>query len=457
MSMDLLKAISEPKMTAQDLARQEEQARVKQHGGIFKPTQDQNILEGMRKVTGWDPKSLEQTPLDRAMLAGQWATDVVNPGAALGGKAMMPAFKEAMGVGVMPLVTRFRRLFKGGPVEETERLHDVKLPDRRVYGDPNKEARFTGPPEGEIQTPHDLGGHYAEESNIAQTFLPEEGKQGLMSQVEIIRGRSVRAPAPVNPPGTFNAGEYVSDYEQVGRFVANSIFDDDKVLFKRWMKLHPRKQMDRITQQESGVFSADAMRSDAKIDDFVVDEVWERLSPNSSYPKKLRGGHVTDEGKLISREAGRDQLKEMDNLIKMTKKETPTQYGRIDELIQQRAKLKEELKRSYVKDFGGYLFKSGLSGTRGHYLVGNFDNRSTGRPMTKFNEMLVKRFRSNMKKKNISEIRYINTSPFETGGTRRGFGSDRMEIPPAKNKISSMVIDIGAIKPSWGRVQRKRK
>ena len=60
MSMDLLKAISEPKMTAQDLARQEDERRAEEHGVYRKPTQMENVFEGVRKTTGLDPRSLEQ-------------------------------------------------------------------------------------------------------------------------------------------------------------------------------------------------------------------------------------------------------------------------------------------------------------------------------------------------------------------------------------------------------------
>ena len=109
MGMDLLRAISEPRMTPQDLAMQEDQRRAEEYGGFRKPTQMEDVWKGVEKVTGIQPFG-DQSRLDRAMMAGQWATDLANPGKALGGKALMPAFKEGM-IGAIPLVTRFQRLF----------------------------------------------------------------------------------------------------------------------------------------------------------------------------------------------------------------------------------------------------------------------------------------------------------------------------------------------------------
>ena len=406
MSMDLLRAISEPRMTPQDLAMQQEQERVKKFGGISMPTQDQNILEGLRKVTGLDVKSLEQTPLDRAMLAGQWATDVVNPGAALGGKAMMPAFKEAMGVGVMPLVTRYRQLVRGGKnVEAEKNLLDVTKSAKERFP---KDFGYLGskPPKYGLSDVHKLGWHATPEDWMAKVF---KGEKGILQQFRMTGGRGVQVPAPRDRG---NWAGIVNDYEQIGRFVANSLFENDKV-FKKWMR---QKHFGRGTRN------------------LDVDSIWKRLSPST--PKKDRGGYLSNDigdpqGTLLPKGYLSDRLADIDKRIARS-----TDKKEVKRLRLLKDSTKYIWKKRYVEDFGAYVFKTKLAGSHGQRLVNN--------------DSLVRRFRANMKKKNISYLKYKNTSQHETG-RGRAFGGDRPEgMPKLDDPTAVMILDTSKAVPSSG-------
>ena len=418
MGMDLLRAISEPRMTPQDLAMQQEQERVKKFGGISMPTQDQNILEGLRKVTGLDVKSLEQTPLDRAAIAADW----IAPG--IKGKAMMPAFKESMGVGVMPLVTKFQQLFRGGRSAEAEKnlLDITKSARERFPRDFNPDIPPPPPGKG-VKDVHALGIHGSPESWMANFFM-DWGKDpvgGVVSQFRMGGGRSVRVPAPKDPGGW---GGVVNDYEQVGRYIANSLFENDYV-FKKWMQRNAPKRLSR------------------NID---VDSVWKRLSPSTS--KKDRGGYLSNSihdppGTLLPKNHLSKELAKIDKEIVAARKvpHYASPEGRskaLQKLKLKRDSTKEIWKRRYVEDFGAYVFKSRLARPNGQNLVDT--------------DSLVRRFRANMKKKNISSLRYRNTSPTETGH-RQGVG---MDAPPGMPRLTGksgeavMVLDIDKMKPSYG-------
>ena len=418
MGIDLLKAINEPSFTAQDLARQEEQERVEKFGGIRMPTQMENVFKGIEKTTGYRPYSAEQSPLDRAMLAGQWATDVVNPGAALGGKAMMPAFKEAMGVGVMPLVTKFRQLFRGGKSAEAEKkLLDVKKSAKERF-DPKEFARAKGiePPDQGVVDVHGLGIHGSPESWMATGFMDwsQNPVGGVVSQFRMSGGRSVRVPAPKD---TGNWAGVINDYEQIGRYVANSLFED-KVVFKNWMQTNarsPRMYTGRKGQTE-------------------LNSLWNRLSPST--PKKDRGGYLSNnigdpQGTLLPKSALSDRLAEIDKRIAGS-----TNKKEVKRLRLLKDSTKYLYKKRYVEDFGAYLFKSRLADSHGRNLVNS--------------DFLVNRFHENMKKKGISSLKYRNTSPTETGH-RRGFGGEsHPDMPQLPDPTAVMVLDVNKMRPSYG-------
>jgi len=420
MSLELLEAISDPsRMTAQDLARQEEQARVEEFGGIRMPTRDEDMVEGFRKATGLALNSAEQSKLDRAMLAGQWATDLANPGAALGGKAMMPAFKEAMGVGVMPLVTKFRHLFRGGKSAEAEKkLLDVTKSAKERF-DPKEFAIAKGlePPAQGLIDVHGLGIHGSPESWMATGFMDwgQNPVGGVVSQFRMSGGRSVRVPAPKD---TGNWAGVINDYEQIGRYVANSLFED-KHVFRDWMRSNSTIRATHLDE---------------------VNSIWKRLSPST--PKKDRGGYISmhAQGELLPKGYLSERLAEIDKEIAKAKKIdyfSPERRSKaLLKLQLKRDSTKEVWKRRYVEDFGAYVFKSKLADSYGRNLVDS--------------DFLVTRFHENMKKKGISSLKYRNTSPTETGH-KRGFGGEsHPDMPQLPDPTAVMVLDVDKMRPSYG-------
>ena len=429
MGIDLLKAINEPRMTAQDLARQEEQARVKQFGGISMPTQDQNILEGLRKVTGLDARSLEQSKLDRAMLAGQWATDIVNPGKMLGAKAMMPAI-PALGAIMQP-----GKWFKGW------RDRDEFSLDQHIPREP--------------RSVHSMGPHVAKESDVAQGFavggheggwsgtpvqlnnpMVDFGLErhypqgtGVMSKVALKgKGREV----PLKREG----GDYIDDYEQIGRDVANIVFDDPKI----------GKSAFWDYMQNSG-YGKVGRKSEA-------DSIWERL-------RAFKGGFVTESGELKGKNFLKDKLAEIDGEIAIIKSWpadikkqkysflrrknidlTPAQVKDhqrvlIQDLKRDRKKVREHWKNRYVRDFGEYLKKSRQADK-------SFDTMAKHDYMDFYKNKLAEDGVTHVIYKNTNPDEYIQWNkrvPTKSGGTKSR----------VMNRDTAMVLDMDAIKESWGK------
>tara|TARA_Y100000310_G_C20571416_1_gene758226 strand:- start:45 stop:1295 length:1251 start_codon:yes stop_codon:yes gene_type:complete len=390
MRMDLLRAISEPRMTPQDLAIQEDQRRVKEYGVYRKPTQMENVFKGIEKVTGIQPFG-DQPKLDRAMMAGQLATDLVNPGAMLGGKALMPA--------VAPLITAPGRWFKSSHIpSHNEKLFDTSLTADQRFTRGNRPMRNV----------HDIGPHLGRESESAETFLDwhplgDVGPKGSTVQARIL-GKSVRVPTIGN------------DYEQIGRFIANDVFEDDKI-FKRWMQQNPRSQYHMDTS-----FSAD----------LKLRKAWRQLS--KSTPKKDRGGYV-EGGVLHPKDYLEKELAHIPDI--------PLNNN-------QRKLRRDFLKANYVEDFGSYLRKAGLTDSQWEDLVQGPFPGTYGREVTE-------RFLQNMKEKGITNIKYENTSRFETGPNLLGNPSSGFSynMPEVKNKTSTMVLDVDALEPSYTKATGK--
>ena len=453
MSMDLLKAISEPKMTAQDLARQEEQARVEEFGGIFKPTQDQNILEGMRKVTGWDPKSLEQTPLDRAALAAEW----VAPG--IKGKAMMPAFKEGM-AGAIPLITRFREMLnkKTGKVEKTPLYYPGTRSPERFDLDTYIADSTRG-------TTHGQGAHLPRESITGSKFsmtrspferfegmaIPSR-QRGIMSQVEIKgKGKRLFQHDPDAPNSTMD------DFEAVGHDMANVVFGERKngrELFKEYLLEHGNPNL--FGPRASTV--SKKWRSSTQRPSETADDIWDDL-------KDFGGGFVDDPSNLIGRTTkGRllpkDHLKkklalsdeaianvkQKKSYLKWSKKEgknvpmTPEEVRvekatTIRALKKERKELKDFWNKRYVKDFGGYLRKSKQSNE-------TFEELATPEYFDLYQEAL--------EKEGYSHVIYRNTNPWEVGDEIIA-GQHFPAVTGRGSKDTAMVWNMGNVQESWGR------
>ena len=410
MSMELLKAISEPKMTAQDLARQEEQDSVEKFGGIRMPTQMENVFKGIEKTTGYKPYSAEQTPLDRAALAAE----MIAPG--IKGKAMMPA--------IAPLVTKAGRWFKTAPLPEyNEKLFNTEL---------NKEMRFLNK---RMRDVHDLGPHLGRDTEMGASFYdwyPNyartenflAGPGGSTVQAKIL-GKGVRVP------------EVGGDYEQIGRFISNDIFED-KNLFTSWMTeyspyvLEDGDQFIR-TIQGNDVFSNAALH-----------KIWKQLS--KSTPKKDRGGYVGDlqgtgvsDGRLHPKNYLETELAKIDKQMEGL----DPQSSLFKSLkIQKRAR-RDYLKERYVDDFGSYFKKGELMGPHWEALV--------------HDRGLVDKFKQSMSKKGITHIKYKNTNPNETANAllgNRGSGIS-YQRPEFKNKTATMVLDVDALEPAWEKATGK--
>jgi len=418
MSMELLKAISEPKMTAQDLARQEDERRAEEHGVYRKPTQMENVFEGVRKTTGLDPRSLEQTPLDRTMLAGQWATDLVNPGKVLGGKAMMPA--------IAPLVTKAGRWFKTAPLPEyNEKLFNTEL---------NKEMRFLNK---RMRDVHDLGPHLGRDTEMGASFYdwyPNYAKTenflagpgGSTVQAKIL-GKGVRVP------------EVGGDYEQIGRFISNDVFED-KNLFTSWMtEYSPYVLEDSPMGSIQGDYVGNIHFSTA-----ALHKIWKQLS--KSTPKKDRGGYVGDlqgtgvsDGRLHPKNYLETELAKIDKQMEGI----DPQSSLFKSLkIQKRAR-RDYLKERYVDDFGSYFKKGELMGPHWEALV--------------HDRGLVDKFKQSMSKKGITHLKYTNTNPNETANAllgNRGSGVS-YQRPEFKNKTATMVLDVDALEPAWEKATGK--
>tara|TARA_R110002020_G_scaffold357905_1_gene570241 strand:+ start:38 stop:1402 length:1365 start_codon:yes stop_codon:yes gene_type:complete len=410
MSMELLKAISEPKMTAQDLARQEGQERVEKFGGIRMPTQMENVFKGIEKTTGYKPYSAEQTPLDRAALAAE----MIAPG--IKGKAMMPA--------IAPLVTKAGRWFKTAPLPEyNEKLFNTEL---------NKEMRFLNK---RMRDVHDLGPHLGRDTEMGASFYdwyPNYAKTenflagpgGSTVQAKIL-GKGVRVP------------EVGGDYEQIGRFISNDVFED-KNLFTSWMTeyspyvLEDGDQFIR-TIQGNDVFSNAALH-----------KIWKQLS--KSTPKKDRGGYVSDlqgtgvsDGTLHPKNYLETELAKIDKQMKGL---DPKSSLFKSLKIQKRAR-RDYLKERYVDDFGSYFKKGELMGPHWEALV--------------HDRGLVDKFKQSMSKKGITHLKYKNTNPNETANAllgNRGSGIS-YQRPEFKNKTATMVLDVDALEPAWEKATGK--
>ena len=384
MSMELLKAISEPKMTAQDLARQEGQERVEKFGGIRMPTQMENVFKGIEKTTGYNPYSAEQTPLDRAALAAE----MIAPG--IKGKAMMPA--------IAPLVTKAGRWFKTAPLPEyNEKLFNTEL---------KKEMRFLNK---RMRDVHDLGPHLGRNTEMGAAFYdwyPNYGKAGQPAENFLkgprgstvqarILGKSVRVP------------DIGNDYEQIGRFISNDVFEDKKI-FQRWM-----------VQNTKSPHYLDA--------DANLDTAWKQLS--KSTPKKDRGGYIGHNGVLRPKDYLKTEMAKFDKdireLINRLRKrglkpsgvtwqpeEPSTILNRsIVENINselsltrlQKRQRRKFLESRYVDNFGSYLKKAELTGPQWEDLVQGPFASSYGREV-------AERFAQNMRKKGITNIKYKNTN-----------------------------------------------
>ena len=429
MSMDLLKAISEPKMTAQDLARQEDERRAEEHGVYRKPTQMENVFEGVRKTTGLDPRSLEQTPLDRTMLAGQWATDLVNPGKVLGGKAMMPA--------IAPLVTKAGRWFKTAPLPEyNEKLFNTEL---------NKEMRFLNK---RMRDVHDLGPHLGRNTEMGAAFYdwyPNYGKAGQPAENFLKGPRGSTVQARILGKGV-RVPDIGDDYEQVGRFISNDVFED-RNLFKRWM-----------TQNSKSPHYLDNLEYTKHLGEDNVDLAWKRLS--KSTPKKDRGGYVSYNGGLHSKDYLKTEMAKFNKDIReFTTKLRKGGLSRFkEENIRnqlamtrlQKSARRNFLKPRYVDDFGSYLKKAELIGPQWEDLVQGPFPGSYGREV-------AERFAQNMRKKGITNIKYKNTNLSETKAKDFGnIGSGvSYQRPEFKNTTATMVLDVDALEPAWKKATGK--
>jgi len=437
MSMELLKAISEPKMTAQDLARQEDERRAEEHGVYRKPTQMENVFEGVRKTTGLDPRSLEQTPLDRTMLAGQWATDLVNPGKVLGGKAMMPA--------IAPLVTKAGRWFKTAPLPEyNEKLFNTEL---------KKEMRFLNK---RMRDVHDLGPHLGRNTEMGAAFYdwyPNYGKAGQPAE-NFLRGpRGSTVQARILGKGV-RVPEVGNDYDQIGRFISNDVFED-KNIFQRWM-----------VQNTKSPHYLDA--------DANLDTAWKQLS--KSTPKKDRGGYIGHNGVLRPKDYLKTEMAKFDKDIrelinrlrkrglkpsgvKWQPEEPSTILNRsIVENINselsliriQKRQRRKFLESRYVDDFGSYLKEAEFIGPHWEDLVQGPFASSYGREV-------AERFAQNMRKKGITHLKYKNTNLSETKAKdfgNRGSGIS-YQRPEFKNKTATMVLDVDALEPAWEKATGK--
>lgn len=424
MGIDLLKAINEPSFTAQDLARQEEQARVEKFGGIRMPTQMENVWKGMEMATGIQPFG-DQSKLDRAMMAAE----MLAPG--IKGKAMMPAMVPALGA-----IMRPGKWYKGW------RNRDEFSLDQHIPREP--------------RSVHSMGPHVATESDVAQGFAT--GKHGwstkggepvqlnspqvdfslerqypegtgVMSQVELKgKGRKI----PLKREG----GDYIDDYEQIGRDVANFVFDDPKigkVAFWDYMK-------------NSG-YGKIGSKSEA-------DSIWERL-------RAFKGGFVTEGGDLKGKNFLKDKLSEIDGEIALIKSWpagikkqkysflqrknidlTPAEVKEhqsvlIQDLKRQRKIVRDHWKNRYVRDFGEYLKKSRQADK-------SFDT------MAKHEYMDF--YKSKLADDGVTHVLYKNTNPDEymdwnTRVPTKGGGDKSRRM----NRDTAMVLDMDAIKESWGK------
>ena len=427
MSMELLKAISEPKMTAQDLARQEGQERVEKFGGIRMPTQMENVFKGIEKTTGYKPYSAEQTPLDRAALAAE----MIAPG--IKGKAMMPA--------IAPLVTKAGRWFKPATLPEyNEKLFNTEL---------NKEMRFLNK---RMRDVHDLGPHLGRNTEMGASFYdwyPNyartenflTGPGGSTVQARIL-GKSVRVP------------DIGNDYEQIGRFISNDVFED-KNIFQRWM-----------VQNTKSPHYLDA--------DANLDTAWKQLS--KSTPKKDRGGYIGHNGVLRPKDYLKTEMAKFDKDIrelinrlrkrglkpsgvKWQPEEPSTILNRsIVENINnelsliriQKRQRRKFLESRYVDNFGSYLKEAEFIGPHWEDLVQGPFASSYGREV-------AERFAQNMRKKGITHIKYKNTNLSETkakdfGNIGSGISYQRPEF---KNTTATMVLDVDALEPAWKKATGK--
>jgi len=410
MSMDLLKAISEPKMTAQDLARQEEQDSVEKFGGIRMPTQMENVFKGIEKTTGYKPYSAEQTPLDRAALAAE----MIAPG--IKGKAMMPA--------IAPLVTKAGRWFKTAPLPEyNEKLFNTEL---------KKEMRFLNK---RMLNVHDIGPHLGRNTEMGASFYdwyPNyartenflTGPGGSTVQAKIL-GKGVRVP------------EVGGDYEQIGRFISNDVFED-KNLFTSWMTEYSPYVL------EDGDQFIRAIQGNDVFSNASLHKIWKQLS--KSTPKKDRGGYVGDlqgtgvsDGSLHPKNYLETELARIDKQMEGL----DPQSSLFKSLkIQKRAR-RDYLKERYVDDFGSYFKKGELMGPHWEALV--------------HDRGLVDKFKQSMSKKGITHLKYTNTNPNETANAllgNRGSGIS-YQRPEFKNKTATMVLDVDALEPAWGKATGK--
>ena len=419
MGIDLLKAINEPSFTAQDLARQEEQERVEKFGGIRMPTQMENVWKGMEMATGIQPFG-DQSKLDRAMMAAE----MIAPG--IKGKAMMPAMVPALGA-----IMRPGKWYKGW--KDSEKFGF----DQHISHEP--------------YSVHSMGPHFAKESDVAQGFAkhdyyipsgftglklpnPKRGEKsgGVMSQVEL-KGKGRRIPTKVE------SGDYIDDYEAVGRDVANFVFNDPKVgkaSFWDYMK-------------NSG-WGKVGKKSEA-------DSIWERL-------KAFKGGFVGQDGSLHGKTHLIDKLKPVDNEIKKVKAWTfdkhPASLTRynfmtgvdypltkeefrvkrvksLKALRKQKDNIKKVWQHRYVRDFGEYLKKSKQADR-------SFDSMSR-RDYTDF-------YKAKLAEDGVTHVIYKNTNPDEYLDLNKRIptkgGGTKARV---MNRDTAMVLDMDAIKESWGK------
>ena len=238
---------------------------------------------------------------------------------------------------------------------------------------------------------------------------------GVVSQFRMGGGRSVRVPAPKDPG---NWAGVINDYEQIGRYVANSLFED-KHVFRDWMRNNSRIRATDLDE---------------------VNSIWNRLSPST--PKKNRGGYISmhAQGELLPKGYLSERLATIDKEIAKAKKidyYSPERRSKALQKLQlKRASTKEVWKRRYVEDFGAYVFKSKLADSHGQNLVNS--------------DFLVNRFNENMKKKGISSLKYRNTAPTEIG-YRRGFGGESPPgMPQLPDPTAVMVLDVDKMRPSYG-------
>ena len=420
MSMDLLKAISEPRMTAQDLAMQEDQARVEEFGGIRMPTQMENVWKGIEKTTGIQPYG-DQPKLDRAMMAA----DILAPG--IKGKAAMPAFKEAM-LPAMPLITKFGKWFKGWRDRDKFNL------DQHIPHEP--------------RSVHSMGPHFAKESDVSGGFAVGRGEgtpvqmnnpmtdfalerhypkgTGVMTQVEF-KGKGRRIPQKVE------GGDYVDDYEAVGRDMANIVFGDPRLgkgAFRDYMR---DSGQGKLTPSEAG-------------------SVWERLHA-------YKGGFVRESGHLEGKNFLKDKLAKIDEEIAKIRNWPPDMkkqkwsfvqrknvdlnpkefkdYQRvlIQDLKRDRKKARDHWKGRYVRDFGEYLKKSRQADK-------HFDSMARRDFMDFYQKKLADDGNTYVIYKNTNPDEYIDWS------TRGRLPSGRQRV---MNRDTAMVFDPANVKASWGK------